>query len=95
MRRWRGLKALVQDGVEHGSRAVERVHLGIARRPFAVLEAIPLLAGPARAVHVVHDAVVSGVHGSIRAVNQVTGATLDVVLNVVEQQAKERDGKTE
>lgn len=86
MRRWRGLKALIQDGVEHGSRAVEKVHMAIAARPFTVLEAIPPLAAPARVVHTVHDAVTKGVYVSIRAVNQVAGATLDAVMDVVEEE---------
>ena len=41
LRRWRGLVALVRDGVEHGSRAVEKVHLETAERTFAILEADP------------------------------------------------------
>ena len=94
MRRWRGLKTLVQDGVEHGSRAVEKVHLGIAARPFTVLEAIPPIAAPARVVHVVHDAITKGVYVSIRAVNQVAGATLDAVLDIVEEeQARAEKGE--
>ena len=34
MSRWYGLKALVEDVVENGSRAVEQVHRETARRPF-------------------------------------------------------------
>ena len=64
--RWRGLGALVADAVEHGSRAVEQVQKEVARRPFAVLEAIPALAAPARAVHGIHDASVAAVHGALR-----------------------------
>ena len=85
MQRWRGLKALVQDGVEHGSRAVERVHLGIARRSFLILEAIPPIAVPAKGVHEIHDAVVANAHGMIRLVNRVAGDTLGRVLDVVEK----------
>jgi hypothetical protein len=84
MQRWRGLKALVQDAVEHGSRAVERVHLATARRPFAILEAIPVVATPTRIVHVIHDATTSTVYGSIRLVNRAVGATLDVALDAAD-----------
>lgn len=80
--RWHGFKALVQDVVEHGSRAVERVHLETARRPFAILEQIPPIAGVARVVHVVHDVTVTTSYASVRAVNRVVGATLDVALSV-------------
>ena len=85
MRRWRGLKALVQDGVEHGSRAVERVQLGIARRPFELLEKVEPIAVPVRGIREIHDTAVTSVHGMIRLVNRVAGSTLDVVLDVVEK----------
>jgi hypothetical protein len=88
MNRWRGLKSLIQDGVEHGSRAIERVQLQTARLPFEVLEQIPLVALPARGVHQIHDAAVAGTHGMIRLVNRVLGDTVDVVLSVVEERSR-------
>jgi hypothetical protein len=89
MKRWRGLVALVRDAVEHGSRAVERVHLETAQRPFVILEHIPVVAGPTRVVHVIHDATVRGVHGTIRAVAHVVGATADVALRAADDQGTE------
>ena len=68
--RIRGVAALVKDAVLHGSSAVERVQLATAARPFAVLEAIPVVALPAALVHVVHDASVKTVHGCIRLVTR-------------------------
>jgi hypothetical protein len=85
MQRWRGLRALVTDAVEHGSRAVERVQLRMAKQTFDILEAIPPLALPAKGVHEIHDASVAGVHGMIRLVNRVVGETLDVVIDEVEK----------
>jgi len=82
--KWRGLAALVRDAVEHGSRAVERVQVETAARPFAILEEIPAVATPAKIVHVVHDLSVAGVHGSIRAVNSVVGKGIDVALRAAE-----------
>jgi hypothetical protein len=82
--RWRGLKALVVDAVEHGSRAVEHIQKETARRPFAILEQIPPLRAPAMGIHAIHDTAVSGVHGMIRLVTKVVGGTLDVVIDVVE-----------
>jgi hypothetical protein len=81
--RWRGLAALVEDAVEHGSRAVERVQKATAQRPFAVLEKIPSIATVARGVHAVHDASVTTVHGAIRAVNRVASRTITVVVDTV------------
>lgn len=84
-KRWRGLKSLVQDAVEHGSRGIERVQKEMAATPFAILEQIPPLAVPAKGVHLIHDTAVSGVHGMIRLVNRVVGGTVDVVLDAVEE----------
>lgn len=75
-----GLRALLEDAVEHGSAAVERVHRETADRTFAVLEAIPPVAGPARVVRDVHGVVLTGVYGSIRLVNRAVGAVLTTVI---------------
>lgn len=83
--RVRGLAALLRDAVEHGSRAVEKVHLEIAKRPFTVLEHVPGIEAPSRAVHVVHDLTVQSVYGSIRLVNGLVGTTVEAALNAVEQ----------
>ncbi len=80
-KRWHGLALLVRDAVEHGTRAVEKVHLELAGRTFTVLEHIPPVDAPARVVHKVHDAYVGTVYTAIRTVNQVVGATLDVALS--------------
>jgi hypothetical protein len=83
--RLRGARKLVTDAVEHGSAAVERVHLATAARPFGILEKIPVVAEPARVVHTVHDATTKLVYVSIRAVNRVVGAALDVAIDVAEK----------
>ena len=84
-----GLRALLEDVVEHGSAAVERVHRETADRTFTVLEAIPPVAGAARAVHGVHGAVLTGVYGSIRLVNRAVGA---VLTTVIEESTKPDEG---
>ena len=88
-KRWRGLRALIGDAVEHGASAIERVHLETARRPFAVLEQIPGIAEPAQVIHGVHDAAVASVYASIRGVNRVVGAALDAALEHAERAAGE------
>ena len=93
MQRWRGLKSLIIDAVDHGSRAVERIQMETARKPFELLEQIPPLAVPVKGIHEIHDTAVAGVHGVIRLVTQVTGKTLDVVLDVIEEQADRGDGQ--
>jgi hypothetical protein len=83
--KWRGLKALVHDAVEHGSRAVERVHLDTSRRPFAILEHVPIVAGPSKVVHAVHDALVSTTYATVRVVNAVIGKAADVAFDMLDQ----------
>ncbi|KYF50986.1 hypothetical protein BE08_17320 [Sorangium cellulosum] len=85
MERWRGLKDLVQDAVDNGSRAVERLQKHAAKLPFDLLEQIPPISAPVRGIRLVHDTMVSGVHVAIRLVNRVAGYTIDGVLLVVEQ----------
>lgn len=85
MERWRGLKSLVVDAVEHGSRAVERVQKETARRPFEILAKIPPLEVPVKGIHLIHDTTVSGIHGMIRLVTRAVGGTVDVVIDVVEE----------
>jgi hypothetical protein len=74
----------VTDVVEHGSKAVEEIHKATAARTFFVLEAVPPISKPAKVVHVVHDAWLSGVYGAIRVVNGVVGKTLDVAMDVAD-----------
>ena len=83
--RWRGLKSLVVDAVEHGSRAVERVQKETVRRPLEILAMIPPLEVPVKGIQEIHDTAVSGIHGMIRLVTRVVGSTVDVVLDVVEE----------
>ena len=80
-KRLRGLAKLVRDAVEHGSRAVEKVHLETARRPFAILEHVPGIETPVKVVHGVHDLTVSSVYFTIRAVNHVVGSGIDLAFD--------------
>jgi hypothetical protein len=88
MDRLRGLRALLEQVVEHGTTAVERVHMATAARPFDILAHIPPVAPGARGVRLVHDATVAGVYETIRQVNRLVGATLAVAIDVAEQVAE-------
>ena len=96
--RLRGLRRLVEEAVEHGSKAVEDVHKATAARTFTVLEAIPPIAKPAKVVHTVHDLWLSGIYGAIRVGNKVMGKTLEVALDVSEdpgERERERERERE
>lgn len=94
-KRWRGMRALVTDAVEHGSRAIERVQMDTAKRTFDVLESIQPIAGPVRLVHLVHDATVGGVYGTIRVVNQVVGASVEAAFEAVDEEEAKRQARKE
>jgi hypothetical protein len=89
--RWRGLVALARDGVVEASRAIERVHLETAGRPFGVLAMVPLVAPPTAVVRVIHDSTVSLVHAIIRLTTHAVGGTLDVALHAAERFAAPPD----
>ncbi len=84
LKQWRGLRALITDAVEHGASAIERVHLATARRPFAIIELIPGIDAPTRAIHQMHDAIVSNTYASVREVNRAVGTALDAVLTAMD-----------
>ncbi len=86
LKRWRGLASLIVDAVEHGSSAVERVHLGTANRTFAILEAVTGVREPARLVRVVHDLSVRTVYGTIRLVNHAVGRGLEVAFDAASRE---------
>jgi len=79
--RIKGLVALVRDAVDGGSRAVQRVQIATAKRTFDILEAIPGVAEPARAVRVVYDVSVNSTHTMIRLVNGAVGGIAGVALD--------------
>lgn len=86
MKRWRGLKSLVQDVVDKGATAVEGVHKRTAAVPFRLLRKIRPLEVPVRRVHELHDLAVSTSYAMVRLVTRMAGKTLDVTLDVLEQQ---------
>ncbi len=90
LKRWRGLARLIVDAVEHGSSAVERVHLGTANRTFAILEAVPGVREPAKVVHVVHDLSVRTVYGTVRLVNHALGRGLEVAFDAASSEDVDR-----
>jgi hypothetical protein len=89
MKRLRGLRALVEQAVEHGSKAVEKVHRATANRTFDVLESIEPIATPVKVVHTFHDLSVGATYGAIRLVNKVVGKTLDVAIDVADAPSDE------
>jgi hypothetical protein len=95
LKKWRGLKALVQDSVDSVSRAVERVHKDTSKRWFDIVEAVPPVAAPVRVVRTIHDTSVTGIHEIIRLTNRVVGAVADGVMDALENiEAKKGQAET-
>lgn len=89
LRRAKGLVKVVEGAVEHGSRAVQKVHLGTAARTFAVLELVPGVAAPAAVVRVVHDGWTSAVYATIRGVTKVASSAIGAAIDLADAR---RDG---
>ncbi len=89
LNRLRGLRALLEDAVEHGTSAVERVHRATAARPFEVLDLIAPIAPVAREVRAVHDVAVAGVYETIRQVNHLVGITLSAAIDLYDAGASD------
>lgn len=86
----RGINALIHDAVDAGVDATEKMHLAIARKPFAVLEKITPIAAPARVVDRVQLAITTGVYRSIRVVNRLSGSLGKHVIDRIEQAADKK-----
>lgn len=91
--RWKGLRALIGDAIEHGASAIERVHVATAKRPFDVMEQIPGIAEPVKGIHQAHDVIVSSTYEAVRLVNRAVGRALDAALDAVSEpeQADQHD----
>lgn len=76
----RGALALLQAGIDHGSRRVEEMHLAIAKRPFDALRPIPGVNVAAGVVEQLHDGITHGVHAMIRSASGLAlGSLSDLV----------------
>ena len=91
--RLRGLRALLEDAVDHGTSAVERIHKTTAARPFDVLDHIPPIAPAVRGVRLVHDMTVSGVYETIRQINHLVGVTLAGAIDLADHVSREGGGE--
>jgi pimeloyl-ACP methyl ester carboxylesterase len=85
MRRWRGLKKLIHDAVDHTTDVVEDAHDLVARTTLGYLEQVGPLAGPARAVDTVRRLATTPVFAAIHGVNRVVEVLGDGGLDVAER----------
>ena len=82
MRRWRGLKSLVHDAVDHTADLVEEANASVAHTALKYLSLIEPLAEPARTVEAARGAITSGVIGAVKAVNRAVQVATDAGLDL-------------
>ena len=73
VRQVRGMKDLTQDVLDATVVAVEEIHRDIARKPYAILAQVSIIAAPVRAIEQVQQAITDVAYHSIRAVNRLAG----------------------
>jgi hypothetical protein len=83
--RLRGFKRLVHDGVELGSRFVEKHHRRASAVPFEIIGYVEPLSEVGKLVRVVHDASLTVTYTSIRVVNAVAEHGDDWVVDRMEE----------
>lgn len=71
-------RALLEDAIDQGVSAVQRVQEELTQRPYDLMAELPPLQAPTALVRSAHFAALRGVYGAIRAVNSATGAALHV-----------------
>ncbi len=64
---------LAETAIETGTDVARSVHMGIARVPFDVLDALPATRDVSRVVRQTHDVIADAVYGSIKGVNRGIG----------------------
>ena len=88
----RGAKDLIQEAVEAGVTATEQLHLAIARKPYALLARVDVIAGPVQAVELIQQTITGGVYRAIRVANRMTGAIATQIIDRLDA-TENRTGK--
>lgn len=91
MRRWRGIKKLVHDAVDHTSDLVHQTQESVARKTLGYIQLIEPVAGPARAIDRVRQISTAGVHAAIQGVNHAVQEVTDMGLDAAERAGGEGD----
>jgi len=87
-RRLQTMQRITESVVDTGAITVRRVHKGIAKIPFGILESIPGIRETANIVRETHDLITDITYGTILGVNQAAGK---FARNTIEQRSGRRD----
>jgi pimeloyl-ACP methyl ester carboxylesterase len=94
-RRLNAYLELLEDAVELGSSAVQEVHEAIAARTYDIIEAVPPLQAPTRAVREVHFRVLRGTYAALRLANKLVGAAAGVAADGERSRSGQAEGLSE
>jgi hypothetical protein len=83
--RLRGLADLLQDAVQHGTIAVEKVHQSVARTPLDVVAIVPPLAAPARWVAAWQSRMIARTYDTIRETSAAVGVLVRAVVDAADR----------
>ena len=90
MRKILGAKDLIQDAVDGGLNASERVHQAITGVPYALLGRIEPIAAPVKTAEYIQHSVTAGIYQTIRSVNLALGSAATQIINQLELHAETR-----
>ena len=85
MNRLRGLAELVQDAVQHGTIAVEKVHQSVARTPLEVLALVPPLTATALWMADAQSRLIAASYRTIREASAAAGALAGTCIEAAER----------
>ncbi len=85
VQRIRGAKDLGEEAIDALVVRIQEVHHTYGRVPFAVLERIPVIAGPAKGIEQVQQEIADGVYGAIRVANRLVGLAASRVLDQIDE----------
>jgi pimeloyl-ACP methyl ester carboxylesterase len=85
MTQLRGWSALLHESAQALTGLVERTHRSVARRPIALLSAVPGVGVGAQAVGAIHDGIAGAVYGGIRLLQQGLAAGSNAAATAAEQ----------
>src|SRR5271166_1564478 len=88
----RGMKNLFVAAVRGGTATIEKMHASIARRPFEILERVPVAGLPAGAARLLHDGISGGIYSGLRGLLQLAGSAADLALSLPVEEAPAATG---
>ena len=84
VRQIRGAKQLVEEAIDAATLRIGEAQRVMTSKPYAVLAAVPPIAGPVRAIEEAHLHIVDGVYFAIRLGNRLAGLMAGYALDRVE-----------